>query len=64
MIHLQGLKRTWLILVSKYCYVYLNIDLFSVEGLNEFQNVEVINVCKAFSTAIQILCHFTLQVCK
>ena len=26
----------WLILVSKYCEIYLNIDLFSVDGLNEF----------------------------
>ena len=30
------MKCMWLILVSKYCEIYLNIDLFSVDGLNEF----------------------------
>ena len=54
----------WLILVSKYCEIYLNIDLFSVDGLNEFQNGEVINICKTFLTVIQILCCFLLQVYK
>lgn len=35
------MKYIWPILVS---HIYLNIDLFSVDGLNELQNVEIINV--------------------